>query len=123
MEVNACHDKSIQFLTYSVCLLTMGSECLWALRDGSNFQLIRGPQKLSFGAFSSRRASSLTPTLDESCIDLIEVAHMHFQNPGFTEAHYFSSQAFPHPYPHPPFLSTLKQWVIIVMTVFQAAIS
>ena len=44
-EFNACHDKSIRsFLTCSVCLLMVGSECVWGLGEGSNFQLIRGPQ-------------------------------------------------------------------------------
>jgi len=29
-EFNACHDKSIRsFLTCSVCLLMVGSECVW----------------------------------------------------------------------------------------------
>ena len=75
-EFNACHDKSIRsFLTCSVCLLMMGSECVWGLGEGSNFQLVRGPQKLSFRAFSSRR-SSLTQTFVESCVDFDEVAHL-----------------------------------------------
>jgi len=44
-EFNACHNKSIRsFLTCSVCLLIMGSECMWAFGEGSNFQLVRGPQ-------------------------------------------------------------------------------
>ena len=44
-RVNACHDKSIgSFLTCFVCLLMMGSECVWAFGEGSNFQLVRGPQ-------------------------------------------------------------------------------
>ena len=47
---------------------------VWALGQGSNFQLVRGPQKLSFKAFSSRR-SSLTQTFVESCVDF-EVAHL-----------------------------------------------
>ena len=39
-EFNACHDKSIpSFLTCSVCLLVVGSECVWGLGEGSNFQL------------------------------------------------------------------------------------
>jgi len=50
------------FLTCSVCLLMMGSECVWALGEGSNFQLVT---KLSFKAFSS-----LT-----SCVDF-EVVHL-----------------------------------------------
>ena len=74
-EFNACHDKSIRsFLTPPVCLLMMGSECVWGLGEGSNFQLVRGPQKLSFRAFSSRR-SSLTQIFVESCVDF-EVAHL-----------------------------------------------
>ena len=45
IEFNAYHDKSIHsFLTCSLCLLTMGSECVWAFGEGSNFQLVRGPQ-------------------------------------------------------------------------------
>ena len=48
-EFIACHDKSIRnFLTCSVCLLMVGSECVWGLGEDSNFQLVRGPQKLSF---------------------------------------------------------------------------
>ena len=44
-EFNACRDKSIRrFLTCSVCLLMVGSECVWGLGEGSNFQLVRGPQ-------------------------------------------------------------------------------
>ena len=44
-EFNACHDKSIRsFLTCSVCLLMVGSECVGGLGEGSNFQLVRGPQ-------------------------------------------------------------------------------
>ena len=44
-ELNACHDKSIcSFLTCSVCLLMVGSECVWGLGEGLNFQLVRGPQ-------------------------------------------------------------------------------
>ena len=44
-EFNACHDKSMHsFLTYSVGLLMMGSEWVGALGEGSNFQLVRGPQ-------------------------------------------------------------------------------
>jgi len=52
----------------------MGSECVGAFGKGSNFQLLRGPQKLSFKAFSSSR-SSLTQTFVESCVDF-EVAHL-----------------------------------------------
>ena len=45
VEFNACHDKSIHnFLTCSVCLLMMRSECVCAFGEGSNFQLVRGPQ-------------------------------------------------------------------------------
>ena len=68
----------------------MGSECMWALGDGSNFQLIRGPWKLSFKVFSSRRASSLTHALDESCVDLIEVTH-------FPEPSFYRDPLFPFP--------------------------
>ena len=50
------------------------SVCVGSLGEGSNFQLVRGPQKLSFRAFSSRR-SSLTQTFVESCVDF-EVAHL-----------------------------------------------
>ena len=33
LEFNACHDKSIRsFLTCSVCLLMMRSECVWAVQ-------------------------------------------------------------------------------------------
>jgi len=28
-----------QSVPFSVCLLTMGSECVWAFEEGSNFQL------------------------------------------------------------------------------------
>ena len=75
MEFNiACHDKSIHiFLTCSVCLLMMQSQCVWTLGEGSNFQLVRGPQKLSFRIFPSRR-SSLTQMFVGSCVDF-EVAH------------------------------------------------
>ena len=45
-----------------------------AFGEGSNFRLVRGPQKLSFKAFSSRR-SSLTQTFVESCVDF-EVVHL-----------------------------------------------
>jgi len=39
-EFNACHDECIpSFLTCSVCLLMMGSEYVWGLGEGSNFQL------------------------------------------------------------------------------------
>ena len=31
-------------LTCSMCLLMMGSECVWAFGEGSNSQLVRGPQ-------------------------------------------------------------------------------
>ena len=45
IEFNACHDKSMRsFLTCSVYLLMMGSECVWSFGEGSNFQLVRGPQ-------------------------------------------------------------------------------
>ena len=61
-EFNAGHDKSIRsFMTCSVCLLMVGSVCVWA-------------SKLSFKAFLSRR-SSLTQTFVESCVDF-EVAHL-----------------------------------------------
>jgi len=33
------HAKINQFLTCSVYLLMMGSECVWAFGEGSNFQL------------------------------------------------------------------------------------
>ena len=65
VEFNACHDKSIH------SFLMMRSECVWAFGEGSNF---RGPQKLSFKAFSSKR-SSLTQTFVESCVDF-EVADL-----------------------------------------------
>jgi len=46
MEFNACCDKSIRcFLTCSMCVLMMGSECMWVLGDGSNFQLVREPKQ------------------------------------------------------------------------------
>jgi len=32
------------FLACSVCVLTMGSQCRWGLGEGSNLQLVRGPQ-------------------------------------------------------------------------------
>ena len=47
---------------------------MWALGEGFNFQSVRGPQKLSFIAFSSSRSSS-TQMFVESCADL-EVAHL-----------------------------------------------
>ena len=53
----------------------MGSECVWAFGEGSNFHLIRGHQKLSFRAFSSSCRSSLTLTCVESCV-YFEVAHL-----------------------------------------------
>jgi len=57
-EVSAYHDKSTcSFLTYSVCLLMMESEWVWGFGEGSKFQSARGPQKLSFRAFSGRRSS------------------------------------------------------------------
>ena len=44
-RVQCCHDNSIcSFLTCSVCLLMMGSEYEWAFGEGSNSQLVRGPQ-------------------------------------------------------------------------------
>jgi len=49
-------------------------ERVWGLREGSNFQLVRGPQNWVFRAFSSRR-SSLTQIFVESCVDF-EVAHL-----------------------------------------------
>jgi len=52
----------------------VGSECEGGLGEGSTFQLVRGPQKLSFRALSSRR-SSLTQIFVESCVDF-EVAHL-----------------------------------------------
>jgi len=45
------------FFTCSVCVLMMGSECRWALGEGSNFQIVIGVSKLSFRAFSSSRNS------------------------------------------------------------------
>jgi len=42
--------------------------------ESSNFQLVRGPQKLSLEAFSSR-GSSLTQTFVESCVDF-KVAYL-----------------------------------------------
>ena len=67
---NACHDKSIRsFLTCSMCLLMMRSECVWAFGEGSNFQL--EGLKIEF----SRRRSSLTQTFVESFVDF-EVAHL-----------------------------------------------
>jgi len=44
------------------------------LGEGSNFQLVRGPQKLSSRVFSSRR-SSLSQIFVGSCVDF-EVAHL-----------------------------------------------
>jgi len=38
------YEAICSFLTCSLCLLMMGSECVWALGEGSNFQLVRGPQ-------------------------------------------------------------------------------
>ena len=38
------------FLTSSVCLLTMGSECVGDLGEGSKFELVRGPQNQVFQA-------------------------------------------------------------------------
>ena len=43
-------------------------------RVQGRFQFVRGPQKLSFKAFSSRR-SSLTLSFVESCVDF-EVAYL-----------------------------------------------
>jgi len=34
----------------------MGSGCVWAFGEGSNFQLARGPQILSFKAFQAEGA-------------------------------------------------------------------
>jgi len=51
------------FWTCSVCLLMMGSECVWTLGEGSKFQL--EGLKLSFKAFSSK-SSSLTQTFVET---------------------------------------------------------
>ena len=49
-QFNAWHDKSIpSFLTFSVCLLMVGSEGVW----GSNFQLFRGPQNWVVGHFQA----------------------------------------------------------------------
>ena len=65
----------IVFLTCSVHLLMMGSECVRGLGECSNFQLVGGPQKLSFRTFSSRR-SSLTQTFVENLHSIdFEVAH------------------------------------------------
>jgi len=33
-----------------------GSVCVWGLGEGSNFQLVRGPQKLSLGHFQAEGA-------------------------------------------------------------------
>ena len=72
-EFNACHDKSMgSFLTCSVCLLMMGSECVWGLVEGSNFQLVRGPLLRHFQA----ERSSLTQTFIKNCVDF-EIAHLH----------------------------------------------
>ena len=60
MEFSACHDKG---------------QCGWVLGEGLNFQLVKGPQKLSFRLFSNRR-STLTWTFVESCVDF-EVAHQY----------------------------------------------
>ena len=38
-DFNACHKSIRSFLTCSVCLLMVGSECVWGLGEGSNFQL------------------------------------------------------------------------------------
>ena len=74
-EVSAYHDTSTHsFLTSSVCLLMMGSECVRGLGEGSKFSVSQRATKLNFRAFSSRR-SSLTQPFVESCVD-IEVAHL-----------------------------------------------
>ena len=70
-KVNGIQNQYVVFLTCSVCLLMMGSVCVWGLREGSNFQL-EGLK--NFKAFSSRR-SSLTQIFVESCVDF-EVAHL-----------------------------------------------
>jgi len=48
--------KIHRILTCSVCLLMMQSECVWALGDGSNFQLVRGPQNWVLGPFQTEGA-------------------------------------------------------------------
>jgi len=50
-----------------MCLLMMGSECVWAFGEGSNFQLE--------GLKISSRRSSLTQPFVESYVDF-EVVHL-----------------------------------------------
>jgi len=45
------------FLTCSVCLLVMGSGCVWGLGEGSTFQLVRGLQN---GVFTSQLCMKCT---------------------------------------------------------------
>ena len=72
--MHAMINPYIIFLTCSVCLLIMQSQCVGTLGEGSNFQLVRGTQKLSFRSFPSRR-SSLTQMFVGSCVDF-EVSHL-----------------------------------------------
>jgi len=46
------------FLTSSMYSLMMGSECVQAIGEGSNFQLVRGPQKTVSGHFQAEAAAS-----------------------------------------------------------------
>ena len=51
LESGNTGDNSIRrFLTCSACLLMIASECVWALGEGSSFQLVRRPQKWHFEA-------------------------------------------------------------------------
>jgi len=72
-EFNAESIRS--FLTCSLCLLMMGSECVWALGEDSNFELVRGPWNWILRHFQAEGACSLTQTFAESCVDL-EAAHL-----------------------------------------------
>jgi len=61
--MHAIDKCTCSFLTCSLCLLVMGSESVWGLGEGSNFQFVKWPQNGS--------RSSLMQTFVESC----EVAH------------------------------------------------
>ena len=62
-------DRIVSVLEYGFIMVCTDLPAT-GIGEGLNFQLVRGPQKLSFRAFSRRRSS-----LTQSCVDF-EVAHL-----------------------------------------------